>query len=266
MELGMPIFSRKSKTQGFEPELAALRQRAEALDTKRRTADAELTEATMARQRHHIEGDLDDAKTGQALQDKVNVSASMVVGLEDAIAVVQTQIAEIEQRIAAERDAAERSAAADALTRDLDEFEKALPDYLAGARRITDAAQAFGHHHFEAGQLSALAQNTRAQIETAGLFILEELRSMVVAIRDARAPIPPKKPTTASADAPTKVSNSAVTVQDPFTYTPVRHAPTFRGAVPPSPKLDPALAAAGFRMLDRSSQAREISYNEPRIT
>jgi hypothetical protein len=190
----MALFRKKSKTPNLEPELAGLRQRADALDAKRVAAEVELTAATEARQRHHIEGDLDDARTAQALQDRVNVAASAIVGLEDAIAVVQAQIADIERKLNAERTQAERAVAADKLARDLDGIEKALPDYLAAARRFADAAEKIGHWHFESGEMGMYARNTQAQIETAAAFAVQELRGMVNAIRDGSMPIPPKKP------------------------------------------------------------------------
>src|SRR5579883_1785876 len=126
----MAIFKKKSKTQNLEPELATLRQRVQALETKRQAAEAELTAATEARQLNLIEGSLDDTKTAHMLQDRVNIAASAIVGFEDAISVVQVQIAEIERKLDAERTQAARTAAADTLARDLDSIEKALPLYL----------------------------------------------------------------------------------------------------------------------------------------
>jgi hypothetical protein len=191
----MALFTKKkSKTQNLEPELTALRQRAEALDTKRQAAEIELTAATEARQQHLVQGDLADDKTAQALQDAVNVAASKVVGLEDAITLVQAQIADIERKIEMQRNAAEREAASDALARALDEMERTLPILLSAAQSYADAVDAVGFWHFESGQAGALVRNTKAQIEIAGAFSSQELRAMVGAIRDGRAPIPPKAP------------------------------------------------------------------------
>jgi hypothetical protein len=189
----MAIFQRK-KSKGLEPELAGLRQRAEALEAKRQAAEVELTAATEARQRHLIEGALDDVATAQKLQDAVNIAASQVVGLEDALAVVQAQVADIERKLDAERTQAERHAAAEKLTRDLGEIEKALPDYLATAGRFADAVEAVGYWHFEIGEVGTFLRNTNPQIETQATFALQELRSMVEQIRSGAVPVPPKAP------------------------------------------------------------------------
>jgi hypothetical protein len=188
----MVIFKKKPK--GLEPELAALRQRAEALDAKRQEAEAELTAATEARQRHLIEGDIDDAKTAQALQDRVNAAASQVVGLEDALAAVGAQIAEIEQKLGAAAAQAERHAAAEKLARDLDVIQKALPLYLDAARRLTDAIEAVGFWHYEIGEVGVFLRSSKPQIETQATFGLQELRAMVEQIKTGVAPIPPAKP------------------------------------------------------------------------
>jgi hypothetical protein len=198
----MALFRKKPKTPNLEPELAALRQRADALDAKRKAAEAELTAATEARQRHHIEGDLDDANTAQVLQDRVNAAASQVVGLEDAIAVVQAQIADIERKLDAERTQAGRNEAADKLACDLDGIEKALPAYLMAARKLADAVEAVAHFHYEANELGTVARNWAAQIEVAGAFAVAELRGMVEQIKTGAASIPPAKPKPAPVSAP----------------------------------------------------------------
>jgi hypothetical protein len=191
----MALFAKKkTKTQNLEPELTALQQRARALDEKRQLAEAELGRATESRQHHLIAGALDDTATAERLQGAVNIWASTVVGLEDAIALVQAQIADIERKLDAERTQAERHAAAEKLTRDLDEIERALPLYLDAAQRYADAVETVAHFHFESGQASALVRNVRQQIEVAGAFSSQELRSMIGAVREGAMAIPPKAP------------------------------------------------------------------------
>jgi len=172
--------------------LEALRKRGAALSEKLAAAEAELTTATEARQRHLVEGDLEDIKAARALQDAVNAVASQVVGFEDALAAVNAQVSEIERKIEIEHTAAERIVAADALSRNLDAIEAALPDYLATAHRFAEAVEAVGHFHFESAQMAALTRNTQAQIEIAGAFALQEPRGIVEQIKTDAAPIPPK--------------------------------------------------------------------------
>ena len=170
-----------------------MRQRAEALDAKRRTADAELTRATEARQSHFVEGDLGDAKAAQMLQDAVNVAASAVVGLEDAIVVVRVQIAKVEQKLADEQSAVERKAASEKLACDLDAVEKALPNCVDAGRRLVSSLEEL-HHNFEATQIATFLASTLSQVEVAAASVLTEQRAIVRGIADGTMPIPAAKP------------------------------------------------------------------------
>jgi hypothetical protein len=117
---------------------------------------------------------------------------------------------------------------------------------------------------YEANELSAVARNWAAQIDVAGALAVQELRGMVTAIRDGAAPIPPKKPE----PAPTSVSEpvpDAIGAESLIKYHVHTGRPTFKGAVARSPKVDPALAAAGFSVIDRSSEEREITVAVPRF-
>jgi len=190
------------------------------------------------------------------------VAASQVVALDDALAAVHAQIGDVEQKLDAERKQAERNSAADALSGNLDEIERVLPDYLAASRRLFEAVGAVGYFHFGGGQIGALAQNTCAEIDSAMPIAMAELRRMANEVRDGRAPIPPRKPAPARAAAGTRAADPVAAPASSITYVPVRHGPRFRGAVPAA---DPILEAAGFRLLDRSSEAREMAIAVPRV-
>ena len=69
----------------LQAELGELRKRADQLTTKRAKAQIAL-DATMAdRQRHLLDGDLDDEKTRCKLQAAVDTAASAPAGFDDAI-------------------------------------------------------------------------------------------------------------------------------------------------------------------------------------
>ncbi|WP_439400123.1 hypothetical protein ACRQ5Q_41690 (plasmid) [Bradyrhizobium sp. PMVTL-01] len=115
----------------------------------------------------------------------------------DALAEVQTKIADAEQKLAAERATVEREAASEKLAQDLDAVERALPDYLAAGKRFADALEKL-HFHPESSAMGLFIGNTAAQVEVAAGFALVELRCMVNAIRDGVTPIPAAKPVSAS--------------------------------------------------------------------
>ena len=171
------LFKRKTSVEKLETELAALRARAKTLGSRHAAADAALVDAKAKLQVHLLEADLDgDEKARTKLEAAVAACALTRDGLADALAEVQTRIAGAEKAIEAERSAVQRNAAADALSRELDEIEKALPGYLAASRRFADAIEAVGHWHFDSSQIGTFARNTQAQIEIAAAFAVEELR------------------------------------------------------------------------------------------
>ncbi|WP_027574417.1 hypothetical protein [Bradyrhizobium sp. WSM1743] len=122
-------------------------------------------------------------------------------GYADALAEVQTKIADAEQKLAAERSTLERKMASEKLARDLDAVERALPDYLAAGKRFADALETL-HFHHESGAMARFVGNTATQVEVAAGFALVELRGMVDAIRDGVTPIPAAKPVSASVSVP----------------------------------------------------------------
>jgi hypothetical protein len=189
-----PFFRKKSPMQKLETELASLRARAETLSNRHAAADAAFVDAKSKLRRHHLEADLDaDEKAGAQLEAAVAACALTRDGFADAIGDVRKMIADIEQKIAAEREAVERAKAAEKLEHDLDEIERALPDYLTAARRFADALESI-HFHYESAEMARFVRNGQAQVEIAAAMALQELRGMAAAIRDGAAPIPPRKP------------------------------------------------------------------------
>jgi hypothetical protein len=169
----------------LETELAGLRARAETLSTRHKAADAASVDAKARLQRHLLEAALDaDEKARAKLEAAVAACALTRDGYADALAELQAQIADMEQKITAERAAMERNQAAETLALDLDEIERALPDYLAAARRFADALEAV-HFHFEATQIGRFVRDGQSQVDVAAAFATQELRAMVTAIREA---------------------------------------------------------------------------------
>jgi hypothetical protein len=226
----------------LETELAALRARAETLSTRHAAAEAAFGDAKANLQRHHLEADLDaNDKARAKLEAAVAACALTRDGYADALGEVQTQIADAEQKLAAERSAIERKAASDKLARDVDAVERALPDYLAAGKRFADALENI-HFHFDSGAMARFVGNTATQVEVAAGFALAELRSMVSAIREGAAPIPTPKPE------PTKATVSEPTA----TIRPSHSSPIMAS--------DPR-----FQVMDRRAEARTLTIEVPRL-
>jgi hypothetical protein len=177
----------------LETELAALRARAETLSSRHAAADAAFLEAKSKLQRHHLEAALDaDDRARSKMEAAVAAYAVTRDGYADALGEVQAQIADAEQKIAAERALVQRKAAGEELARKLDEVERTLPDYLEAARRLAGTLEAI-HFHYEANEMARFVGNTTAQVEVAAGFTLAELRAMAASIRNGSAPIPAPK-------------------------------------------------------------------------
>jgi hypothetical protein len=198
----MNIFKRKSQMDKLITELASLRAHAEKLGSRHAAADAAFTEAKARLQHHLLEPDLDaDDKTRLKLEAAVASCALTRDNYAEALATQRAKIAELETKITAERERAERLEASQKLANDLDAVEQALPAFLETGRRFADALDAI-HFHYETTQAAAFLRSTSSQIEVASAFATQELRAMVRAIADGSAPMPPRKPEPAPLIAP----------------------------------------------------------------
>jgi hypothetical protein len=186
----MKLFKRKTMIEQLEADLAALRARAETLSSRHTAADTAFLEAKSKLQRYHLEADNDaDDRARAKLEAAVAACAVTRDGYADALGEVQAKIADTEQKIATERALVQRKAASEELTRQLDEVERGLPDYLGAARRLACALEAI-HFHYEANEMARFVGNTTAQIEVAAGFALAELRATADRIKTGEAAIP----------------------------------------------------------------------------
>lgn len=179
----------------LEHELAALRARAAALNSRYKAAEQSLVDAEAKLQTHLLEADLDaDEKVRVKLEATAAACALSRDNLAKALAAQSAKIGEVEDQLAAEHALVVRVKAADALSQHLDRIEKALPAYLTAARQLSEAVEPVAHFHFETNQLGTVARNWAAQVDVAGALALQELRQMAAQIKSGAMPIPPAKP------------------------------------------------------------------------
>lgn len=184
-------------TEQLEADLASLRARAETLRSRHTAAEAAFADADAKLQRHLLEGDIDaDDRVRAKLEAALASSVLTRDNFAKALAAQQAKITDAEGQLAAERAAAERKAASEALARNLDAVEKALPVYLDAARGLAVSLEAV-HFHYEATELSRFIGNCASQAEIAAAFSLQELRGMVNGIANGSVPAPPKPQTAA---------------------------------------------------------------------
>jgi hypothetical protein len=185
----MALFQKKSKMENLEAVLAGLRKRAVLLADKRNTAQAALDAAMAGRQVHMIDGDLSDEKLAAKLQGAVDTGKSALLGILDAISVLQNQIGSAEQQLDAERLSVERRTAADEIAADVATVERLIGPWLASSREIADAFRKLDHV-FEAGQLSGFISGCAGEAEVAAAVVLRELRDLPKLVVSGDRPIP----------------------------------------------------------------------------
>jgi hypothetical protein len=179
----------KTKMEKLEAVLTALRKRAKLLTGRRGTAKAALDDALIQRQRHLLEGDVNDEKVSRRLQSMVDSCTSTLTGIDDALAALQAQTNDAEEALNAERLSVERKVAAEQIAANVATVERQIGPWLAASREIA-AAFAKLDHVFEAGQIGSFITNAAGEVEIAAAVTLAELRNLPKAVADGSAPIP----------------------------------------------------------------------------
>jgi hypothetical protein len=174
-------------------DLDALRQRAEKLALRHATATSDLQEALDRRQRFHLEGDIDDTRSVEKLENAVVAARSRVDGLTDAIGALQTQISEREYQLKVEHDAAARKVAAEKLTDQLAAFEQALTPMLTAMRLFADSCEPLSALSFEAAQMMEYIAKVASEVEVACAFVAPDMRLQVEMVASGERQAPREK-------------------------------------------------------------------------
>jgi hypothetical protein len=171
-------------------DVKTLRQRAAALAARRDEVRTKLEQAIRARQLHNLEGDLTDTKTAVKLQQLIDSAQSELIGYDDALAALSTQIAAVEQQIAEEQQAVERKAASEKLDQEVSVIEAKLTPWLASTRELAALLEK-QTLRFEAGAIGRYLGNAAGEVEVAANVTLIDLHHAVKAIAEGREAIPP---------------------------------------------------------------------------
>jgi len=177
-----------------EQILAELSERAESLSARHSEAVAELESARAAQQAILLKGDLSDAKAGKAAGERVSRAANELAGLDAALATIATQRADVERRIASERDRIGRENAAKDLARIVDAIEAQIPAWMDATRRLGADLEKLGAMRFDAGAISRYLSNARSELELAFAVCMPDLRGACAAIHEGREKIPRTAP------------------------------------------------------------------------
>lgn len=213
----MKIFKRNSQqTATFEQ----LVERQDRLTLMRSEAQAALVEALAERQSHLIAGDVDDKKGSEALQFRVDSAQSELLGLDDALAALVTQIADAEAAQSATQRRVKAEANAKALAVAIANVRKTLPGWLAAAREMSEQLETLNNFRYQVGGVAGYLSNVANETGVGLGLVLDDLSAAVDAVARGEQAITIGKPEPAPAP--------AAPVKDIFTYTIPPSGPSYR--------------------------------------
>jgi hypothetical protein len=178
----------------LESNLAQLRARRDQLTAKRVKDVVELETAQSVRQAFLLEGDLDDARHAEGLQDRVDTAVSTLAGVDAALATLDTQITAADAELNKEKLAAVWLADSKTLAKDVDTIHVVAPRVLELVRTFAAAMNKVGVLRFEAGQIGAYAERFANEVETAINVVGPDLDAVIVAVAEGREKLPKPAP------------------------------------------------------------------------
>ena len=108
-------------------------------------------------------------------------------GIDDAVAVLTREKAEVERQLAAERERAERAKASEEIKAAVSVIEARVEPMLSGMRGIADALTALDHLSFEMGQLGRYLSGVAGEAEIAFAFVVPDVRRLADAVKNGSA-------------------------------------------------------------------------------
>jgi hypothetical protein len=188
----MAIFPKRKPDS--DAELERLRHRRRLLDQQRSAAEQRLAEAIAERRTRLVESDLDNGQAPKAVTGRLRDEADAIT---DALATIDRKIAEVEERLAAERVAAERQAEAERRRVQIEAARRASTEFAATAERLIAELQLLIPTSMQVGAAAAnvkyfvgqLAIGTEAGLAEAAVYCQRVLAGNVMI---AGTPPPPK--------------------------------------------------------------------------
>jgi chromosome segregation ATPase len=183
--------SRKTTTiEKLETALAALRSRHSTLNERKAEAQSAFDQAKADQERFFVEADINDNGTITRLESALGAATLRLSSLGDACVAVETQIADAEQKIAAETKREERKAAAEEITAKANALHEGLESLLREIRGVGESFAAFEHLTIETFRFAHFLRNLAGEIEAALGVMPPQLRGLAAAVARGEAQIP----------------------------------------------------------------------------
>jgi hypothetical protein len=172
----MALFQKRSNMQKLEIVVAALRKRGQLLADKRVNAQAAFDAAISAQQELLISGDLDDEKLAAKMQSAVDVAASRLHALDDAVSTLAQQTIAAEGQLAVAALADARKTASELLVAQIADIDRLLPKFLSVSSELAAALRAISWR-FETASLGEFVARNASEVEMAASLTSNDLRA-----------------------------------------------------------------------------------------
>ncbi|TYO64676.1 hypothetical protein FXV83_20205 [Bradyrhizobium hipponense] len=181
---------RKTTTVELETTLAELRSRHSALNERKAEAQSAFEQAKADQERFYLEADINDHGTITRLESALGAATLRLSSLSEACAAVAAQIADAEQRIAAEAEREKREAAAKEISATADALQEGLESVLRELRSLGESLVPIEHLSLETFNFGHFLRKTAGEIEAASGITPPLLRGVARAVERGEAKIP----------------------------------------------------------------------------
>jgi hypothetical protein len=173
------IFTRKSS---MADDIASMRKRFAALVAKRADAKQAFDTAVASREEHLLIGNVDDERTNEKHQARVDSAASKVSGLDSAITAMTLQVDDLEARLRSEQEEAERNRVAGEIEKNLAAVEQQIGPWLASTRTFIATLATLEGVSFEVNQVALFLSKIVGECELALSVVLPDMHRHAEAI------------------------------------------------------------------------------------
>ena len=182
--------------------------------------EAKATEVRRERSRLLVERDVSDAGGATRADAAVLALQSASAGVDDALAELEWQLADVQLRLSPERDQAARAAEAIKRKKEAEELKQAIGAFVAVGVRLADALRQATAVSFTANETAATVVKAVSEILDATEAINEELESYVRLVVSNSMPIRRQPMLVALMEIP--ASPTALPIPSPFPEEPSR--------------------------------------------
>lgn len=182
----MAIFKKDTQTeiQKIESERSTLLQKRDRLIQKEASVRSTLDEAKLT----HRQALREDQALDEGIVQRVRDAEISLTAVRDVLDQLTKDIAQTEANLAAAQDQDRRLAEANICKDDLEKAQAALAEYLVRSKKLAEAFAPLANAPGGAAVICAYANQTSAQLESAGLSTANDILKFIDDVLEGRRP------------------------------------------------------------------------------